>query len=872
MAPSPYIVLCVDDEPEFLSIVEELIKEAGYLSMSATNPMDALALIDEHKDQLLCIISDYEMPGANGFEFRKMTTKVAQDIPFIILSGYITREMALKGLDLGIAAFLNKPLEAKQLHDTIREKTKNYAETLTEKAALGAMFISESQELIEEIEPLLLALEGDPDNPSHLNSVFRLVHTVKGASGVLERPEITAFLHAFEDLLTRIKNGFKATPQAVTALLQAFDVLKTTIASLSQGKKAAFDFTAVLKLLKSAGNETNPASDAAGDKAEAGGAPNSGPTVAKASGILVPTLMLEEFMQLAGEITVIRNMVNKQVRAIEQRMPGDSDVNQLGILLDEMHKINGTMQGRIVELKKVQVSTVFNKLPRTVRDLSRQLNKPVNLEMNGGDVRVDTTIALALNNSLIHMVRNCVDHGLEISEVRKSSGKAQTGTIRLVCREEKDSIIVTLSDDGGGIDPERLRRKLSESGRLPAEQIASMSRQELLMQIFEPGFSTAAVVTDVSGRGVGMDMVRDSITKLKGRIDIQSEIGKGTSFTLSLPVPRSVVIISSLIVESAGRHFAVPQDHVLRLVRLTPEQQRTHLSILPGNACMLRYEDTLLPLLDLAAMLGLTSGNALLQAASGDAATHHEDVSILVLQAEHGMFGLVVGSVHDTEDAVLKSLHKCVEVTGVYRGATFMGDGTVGLILDIDGLVKAGGIAEHFVQHAATNAAEAQATNGPEGQFLTFTLTTPGTFAVPLDAVFRFEEFPSSAVKYCGDMQAIIYRDAVMPLIDLATVLKRPRPTLTVPPPLAAGGPATIRVFISQSEQRYFAFAVEHIGEIASLQSEIDQSFRRPEGTIGLVLIGGVPTTVVDIPGLLADYAPIVPEAPPQAAVGWALF
>ena len=577
-------------------------------------------------------------------------------------------------------------------------------------------------------------------------------------------------------------------------------------------------------------------------------------------------------MQLAGEITVIRNMVNKQVRAIEQRMPGDSDVNQLGVLLDEMHKINGTMQGRIVELKKVQVSTVFNKLPRTVRDLSRQLNKPVNLEMTGGDVRVDTTIALALNNSLIHMVRNCVDHGIELPEVRKASGKPQTGTIRLVCREEKDSIIVTLSDDGGGIDPERLRRKLTESGRLPAEQIASMSRQELLTQIFEPGFSTAAVVTDVSGRGVGMDMVRDSITKLKGRIDIQSDIGKGTNFTLSLPVPRSVVIISSLIVESAGRHFAVPQDHVLRLVRLTPEQQRTNLSILPGDACMLRYEDTLLPLLDLAAMLGLTSGNALLQAAGGDAGTHHEDVNILVLQAEHGMFGLVVGSVHDTEDAVLKSLHKCVEITGVYRGATFMGDGTVGLILDIDGLVKAGGIAEHFAQNAAaTNAAEAATINGPEGQFLTFTLTTPGTFAVPLDAVFRFEEFPSSAVKYCGDMQAIIYRDAVMPLIDLATVLKGPRPTLTVQPTLT-GDPTTIRVFISQSEQRFFAFAVEHIGEIASLQSEIDQSFRRSEGTVGLVLIDGVPTTVVDIPRLLADYTPSVPEAPPQAAVGWALF
>lgn len=756
MPPNAPSVLLLDDDQDFLSILAREVAACGFNVHTISDPTQAVAEIERLSDDLVLIISDYQMPQLNGLDVRAAINARHREIPFAILTGQSTHEMALRAVDLSICAFLSKPPQTAELKSLLGDKIKHRVDAVSEKQVLEESFVAEATELMEELEPLLLQIEEHPDDPEVLTRIFRIVHTIKGASGVLGRKEFTNFVHVYEDLLAKLKNGsVRLTPQLVSALLKGFDGVGRMLHAVRAKAKELPNLNDIEGLLKS---DVKP-SDGPGPDASVKGSDGDRASVqeAKKEVIAVPKAMLDEFLHLTGETTVMRNMVNKLVKSIERRIPRDRDVELLVELLEEMHKINATMQNRISELRKTPMTQVLKRLPRTVRDVAMSLGKKVKFNVVGEDLRVDTAIAQALSNSLTHMIRNSVDHGIESPRERQEHGKPSEGRLTLSCEENKDQVIVIVEDDGKGIDPQRIKAKLLENGQIESSVVNAMSRDELLKQIFAPGFSTAKEITDVSGRGVGMDMVRASIEALRGTIDVHSEVGKGTRFRFVIPVPKSVVIINSLVVAVAGQGFALPQDNIVRLLRLSTSRRQRDVRELAG-VFTLNVDGKLLPLVCLGKILGIKPRCTM---AGGD----DQELSVVIVRCDSGEMAVVVDEIHDAEDTVVKPLYGWIKSIGAYAGATFFGDGSVGLIIDAEGIAKAAGISAASKQDlTAPNNAEI----GERCEYILFRAEGPEILALQLTSVFRLEEVKRTEFHQVGSKWVMSYRGSMLPVLDVA--------------------------------------------------------------------------------------------------------
>ena len=551
-------VLCVDDEPGILEIYSQAITAAGLTPILCTNPIVAEQRFRDEIANIVLVISDLQMPEKSGFEFRSAILPEALTVPFVVVSAYITKEMALEAIDLKIDGFFDKPVSDLEFAGFLDKFSKPRIESIRESQMIEAVFIEEATAIIEEMDSVLLGLDQDRASAERINLIFRCVHTIKGSSGVLPTDIVTRYAHHYEDIISSLKKGeLEFTDAVYETLLKGFDRIKELLAAASAKTLRTYRLEDLLLDL-----ELQPASRAPTDSSAQEGAkaqPQAAAQQKPKENISVPIEILESLSGCSGEITVIRNMVNKLVRSIAQQNPGSSDVQNLGELLDEMHKVNSTVQSHITDLRKVPISNVLKTIPRIVRDLGKELNKPISLKVEGEKLRIDNSLAHVLSNSLVHLIRNSADHGIEDPATRKALGKPEIGSVYIDCREVGEEILITIKDDGRGIDPDKIRSKALEKSLYTATQLSEMSSQQILAIIFASGFSTAAKVSDVSGRGVGMDMVKTSVEAVGGSITIDSLFGSGSTFTLRLPVPKSVLIITSLVVEIAGRVFALGQ-------------------------------------------------------------------------------------------------------------------------------------------------------------------------------------------------------------------------------------------------------------------------------------------------------------------------
>lgn len=618
--------------------------------------------------------------------------------------------------------------------------------------------------------------------------------------------------------------------------LKAFDLLSTIVGHLQKGTVETFDFDDARKVFEIEIRSGDPIlSNSATHDGSSGKS-----STAKKEGILVPTAMLDNFMGLSGEITVIRKMVNKLVSSIERSIPGNDDVVLLGELLDEMNKINGNMQNQITELRKVPVSKLYRPLPRTVRDLSNNLGKKISLELKGDDLRVDASIGQVLSNSLMHLLRKSLDHGLETPAQRKASGKPEEGQIKLSSFDDGENIVVEISDDGRGIDPENIRRKCIEKNMFTQEEVYNMSDKKILTQILEPGFSTAQKVTDISGRGVGMDMVKNSVESLKGTIDINSKPGEGTSFKITKPIPKSVLIINSLIVEACGHSFAVPQDNIVRLIRLSQNKANGDISMLQGTP-VLKFDGRLVPLVDLGEVLNMD--------ASDKKADELNEIPIVVLKTENGIFALKIDAILDAEDVVAKPLIKGIEMLEAYSGSTFMGDGSVGLILDCDGIATIAGILSHEeTKSKSLSSSQTTVRDSSSNEYLIFTLNCDGQFAIPLRDTFRLEEFKQTTVQKSGEQDVIVYRDTIMPLLDLQHIVNIPQRQKS------ESYEKDPSVIVVKSNERLYGFIIKEIVDIKLSLEQLHTDIRDRDSFDGTMCIGDKTTTVVSVERLIKQY------------------
>jgi two-component system chemotaxis sensor kinase CheA len=583
-------------------------------------------------------------------------------------------------------------------------------------------FLVESYEHLDRIERELLG-----QAPS-IDAIFRGLHTIKGTAGFFGYERIGDVAHAAESLLDKLRDGELAFSSPIASvLLDAVDALRLMLAVVEQrGHDDAGDHGVLLGAL--AGLQQQAVQPA---PVVAAVAPVAAP--ASDTTIRVDVELLDELMDLAGELVLARNQL------LQRAGSGGDALAQTAQRID---RITSELHDGVMRMRMQPIGGTWSKLPRIVRDLAGELGKQVRLELDGSDTGLDRSIIEAIRDPLTHVVRNAIDHGIEKPDARVRAGKPAEGVLRLRASHEGGHVMLEVSDDGAGIDPARVRAKALERGVVGVERAAQMTDAEVIELVFEPGFSTADTVTAISGRGVGMDVVKHNIQAIGGVVAIDSRCGAGTTMRIKLPL--TLAIVPALIVDAAGDRYAIAQVGVRQLVRL--DGRLEHI----GGAPLYRLRGELLPLVYLDEALG------------GDARTGS---TIVVLQTEGRAFGLVVDAVYDSEEIVVKPVGPRLRDVPTYAGATILGDGRIALILDVRGIAARAGIATTKRDKQPASAPPAT----PRERWLVVEVDANRRLAVAANRVTRIEPFDATAIELARGIEVVQYATKLLPLVRLGT-------------------------------------------------------------------------------------------------------
>ncbi len=546
-------------------------------------------------------------------------------------------------------------------------------------------------------------------------------------------------------------------------------------------------------------------------------------------------------MDQVGELVLARNRLMQFATLQEDR--------SLVAAYQRLDLITAALQENVMKTRMQPIGTIWNKFPRVVRDLALECGKKVNVSMEGQETELDRTLLEAIKDPLTHLVRNAVDHGIEPPETRRHVGKPEIGRLFLRAFHEGGQVNIEITDDGAGIDPERVAHKALERNLITAQQAAEMSQRDILNLIFTPGFSTAEQVTNVSGRGVGMDVVKNNIAMINGAIDVQSQVGRGT--TIKVKIPLTLAIIPALMVRCAGDRYAIPQASLVELVRLNGAEAHKKIETIYG-AALYRLRGNLLPLVYLRRELLLEEETA----SDGPEKDDQHAVDIVVLQADERQFGLVVDGVNDTEEIVVKPLGKQLKDLSVFAGATIMGDGKVALILDVMGLAqRAHVVSEQRAAGQVEAAAPAQG-QGRKSQALLLLESAAGErLVLPLSRVARLEKIPRAQVEQAGHREVVQYWGQIMPLIDIAQTLAGQWAL----PTHGNGGAAetgSLDVVVYTDGEHYVGLVIDRILDIVEDTFTI-QALRNRDGVSGTVVVQGQVAELLDLDKLIQIADPV---------------
>ena len=747
-------------------------------------------------------------------------------------------------------------------------------------------FLTETNESLDTVDNQLVRFEQDPNNAKILDNIFRLVHTIKGTCGFLGLPRLEALAHAAETLMGKFRDGMPVTGDAVTLILASIDRIKEILSQLeaneSEPEGSDPDLIEALHHMVEAGMKGMAASAAPAK------------TEAKSEGVLVPQVLERElrpgevslddleraFRETAIEVesppiapaavapakpakkaapkkSIIENetaeadkVANQSIRVnvdtLEHLMTMVSELvltrNQLleisrrtddadfKVPLQRLSNVTAELQEGVMKTRMQPIGNAWQKLPRIVRDLSSELGKQIDLEMHGADTELDRQVLDLIKDPLTHMVRNSADHGLESTADRVAAGKPEQGTIRVSAYHEGGHIIICIADNGRGLNTERIKAKIVSNGLATESELEKMTEAQIHKFIFAPGFSTAATVTSVSGRGVGMDVVRTNIDQIGGTIDVKSVPGEGSSFTIKIPL--TLAIVSALIVEAAGDRFAIPQLAVVELVRARANSEHRIERI--KDTPVLRLRNKLLPLMHLKKLLKIDDGTS----------SDPENGFIVVTQVGSQTFGIVVDGVFHTEEIVVKPMSTKLRHIGMFSGNTILGDGAVIMIVDPNGIAQSLGTSIATQNEIADENAAAK-TNAEEAltSLLVFRAGSKQPKAVPLALVTRLEEIAVDKIEFSNGRHMVQYREQLMPLVQIEGVAIRD------------SGVQPILVFADDG--RSMGLVVDEIIDIVEEHLNIEVASSQ-EGILGSAVIKEQATEVIDVghflPMAFADW------------------
>lgn len=737
-------------------------------------------------------------------------------------------------------------------------------------------FLIESREAVDQLDRDLVLLEASPSEVAVLSRIFRALHTIKGTCGFLGFQKLERVAHAGEGLLSRLRDGSAvATPEVVTALLGTIDAIRAMLESIQAVENdGPDDYAALAEVLKGLA-EPEPVKAATAQVLELG-APEASESkvrrkrpkrqsraivlsvpapaielataavpvefsvesrpavvveqqvaaVAQAETVRVDVHLLDRLMDLAGELVLTRN----QVREIQVNV----ESAPLATASQRLNLVTAGLQEGIMKMRMQPVDHLFGKFPRMVRDTAKQCGKQARVELDGKDAELDRTLLEAIKDPLTHLIRNAVDHGIELPAARLASGKPGEGVVTVRAVHQGGHVSIEISDDGAGIPLARVREKAVAKGLLTAERAQQLSDAESTNLIFLPGLSTANAVTSVSGRGVGMDVVKTNVERLGGTVEVETVPGRGTTFRLKLPL--TLAIIPAIIVEAGGQRYAIPQVYLQELVLLDRKKQKLE-SVC--EAPVFRLRDRLLPIVFLSETLELEG-----RAACLDRAKSH----LAVLQVNGLLFGLAVDRVIDQQEIVVKPLAPQLESIATYSACTILGDGRVVLILDVAGIAQRANItrAQRLEQRDEV-AAELQAVL-PQASFLLVAEMGDVRVALPLERVARLETVPLKRVERSGTSEVMQYESEIIPLVRLRGLL----------PELPSSGaecasdtPAThANVVVVARERGSIGIIVHDVVDVVDLS--VDTSAATEAGVLASVVIDGRVTDILSIDCLLA--------------------
>ncbi|MDP3545517.1 MAG: chemotaxis protein CheW [Phreatobacter sp.] len=752
-------------------------------------------------------------------------------------------------------------------------------------------FLTETNESLDVVDVELVRFEQDPNNAAILGNIFRLVHTIQGTCGFLGLPRLEALAHAAETLMGKYRDGAPVTGEGVTLILFTIDRLKEILADLenagaepegddgdlisqleamsiaADAARAAGAAPAAAKApeapaaagavvdqsldrplrpgevsldeLERAFRETEaevavaplpevaappvapveaapakadvkkPAQRAAKPATAAGEDDGEGGVKGQQT-LRVNVDTLEQLMTMVSELVLTRNQLLEIVRRHED--------SEFKVPLQRLSNVTAELQDGVMKTRMQPIGNAWQKLPRIVRDLANELGKQIELEMHGAETELDRQVLDLIKDPLTHMVRNSADHGLESPEQRRLSGKPEKGTVRLSAYHEGGHIVISISDDGRGLNTDRIRKKIVEQGLASEAELEKMTEAQIHKFIFAPGFSTAAAVTSVSGRGVGMDVVRTNIDQIGGTIDLKSVQGEGTTVTIKIPL--TLAIVSALIVESASDRFAIPQLSVIELVRA--QQNSEHRIERIKDTPVLRLRNKLLPLVHLRQLLGIADGEPL----------DETNGFIVVTQVGSQTFGIVVDQVFHTEEIVVKPMSSKLRHITMFSGTTILGDGSVIMIIDPNGIASAIGTDVS----AEASEKEADSRRGHERQLTSMLVFRAGSReqkAVPLSLVTRLEEVAVDKIEQAHGRHLVQYRGALMPLVPVSGVMQ-----------LRSEGSQPLLVFSDSG--RSMGLVVDEIVDIVEDALNIEVAADVP-GLLGSAVIKGQATEILDI-------------------------
>ncbi len=721
-------------------------------------------------------------------------------------------------------------------------------------------FLTETNESLAELDVALVTLERTPNDAETLGFIFRMVHTIKGTCGFLGLPRLERVAHAGENVLGKLRDHtLTVTPDIVTQVLAAIDAIKVIVTTLSQtgAEPPGNDADLIAELNATAANEASkpaappvatplpasepapaaiappapvvaarveaPAEPAPNEPVAAGAAPQGANTAAATSAppstqtIRVAVDVLENLMTLVSELVLTRNQLLQLARTHENPA--------FTVPLQRLSHITSDLQEGVMKTRMQPIGIAWNKLPRLVRDLSHDMSKKIELTMLGAETELDRQVLELIKDPLTHMIRNSGDHGLETPAERRAAGKPEAGNIVLNAFHEGGYIILEISDDGRGLAVDRIRAKALSQGLATEAELASMTDGQIQRFIFRAGFSTAEKVSAVSGRGVGMDVVRTNIEKIGGTIELKSTTGQGTTFTVKIPL--TLAIVSALIVEAGKERFAIPQLSVVELVRAqrgsaTSGREGTGNSVIEriNDTPVLRLRNRLLPLVSLTELLALGKDDR-----EGTAA------HVVVAQVGAHMMGIIVDRVFDTEEIVVKPVAPILRHVTMFSGNTILGDGSVIMILDPNGIARASGVgAGSESKLLRSNLIEAQSSTHKTAMLL-FKAGENQRMAVPLGLVARLEDIPRDKIELSCGSPVTQYRGKLMPLIAIDGSLDQQTPAQPL--------------LVFAEADRTMGLMVDEIIDVVEDSLDIELAGARP-GLLGSAVIGGLATDVLD--------------------------